>query len=52
MIPLPPSKNQRSLSPVATSPDNGTVIEVKALFEVGFEYVCKKDDLIFLRKPK
>jgi integrase len=26
--------------------------EVKALLEVGFEYVCQKDNLIFLRKPK
>jgi integrase len=26
--------------------------EVKALLEVGFEYVCQKDSLIFLRKRK
>jgi integrase len=26
--------------------------EVKSLLEVGFEYVCQKDNLIFLRKPK
>jgi integrase/rubredoxin len=26
--------------------------EVKELLEVGFEYVCQKDNLIFLRKPK
>lgn len=26
--------------------------EIKKLFEVGFEYVCKKDDLLFLRKRK
>lgn len=26
--------------------------EVKALLEVGFEYVCQKDNLIFLRKLK
>ena len=26
--------------------------EVKALLEVGLEYVCQKDNLIFLRKPK
>lgn len=26
--------------------------EVKALLEVGFEYVCQKDGLIFLRKRK
>jgi integrase len=26
--------------------------EVKTLLEVGFEYVCQKDNLIFLRKPK
>jgi len=26
--------------------------KVKALLEVGFEYVCKKDELIFLRKRK
>ena len=26
--------------------------EVKALLEIGFEYVCQKDNLIFLRKRK
>ena len=26
--------------------------EVKGLLEVGFEYVCQKDDLAFLRKRK
>lgn len=26
--------------------------EIKALLEVGFEYVCTKDNLIFLRKRK
>ena len=26
--------------------------EVKSLLEVGFEYVCQKDRLIFLRKRK
>lgn len=26
--------------------------EIKALLEVGFEYVCQKDNLIFLRKRK
>ena len=26
--------------------------DVKTLLEVGFEYVCQKDNLIFLRKPK
>jgi hypothetical protein len=26
--------------------------EVKTLLEVGFEYVCQKDNLIFLRKRK
>jgi hypothetical protein len=26
--------------------------EVKSLLEVGFEYVCRKDNLIFLRKLK
>jgi integrase len=26
--------------------------EVKALLEVGFEYICQKDNLIFLRKRK
>jgi hypothetical protein len=26
--------------------------EIKALLEVGFEYVCSKDSLIFLRKQK
>jgi hypothetical protein len=26
--------------------------EVKTLLEVGFEYVCQKDNLVFLRKRK
>jgi hypothetical protein len=26
--------------------------EVKALLEVGFDYVCQKDNLIFMRKRK
>ena len=26
--------------------------QVKAMLEVGFDYVCQKDDLVFLRKPK
>ena len=26
--------------------------EIKALLEVGFEYVCQKDDLVYLRKRK
>jgi len=26
--------------------------EIQALLEVGFEYVCTKDDLMFLRKRK
>jgi hypothetical protein len=26
--------------------------DVKALLEEGFDYVCQKDNLIFLRKPK
>jgi len=26
--------------------------EVKAFLEVGFEYVCQKDSLMFLRKRK
>jgi len=26
--------------------------EVKSLLEAGFEYVCQKDNLIFLRKRK
>jgi hypothetical protein len=26
--------------------------EVKALLEVGFEYICQKDDLMFFRKRK
>jgi hypothetical protein len=26
--------------------------EVKTLLEIGFEYVCQKDNLIFLRKRK
>ncbi len=32
---------------VAEKPD-----EAKALLEVGFEYVCQKDNLIFMRKRK
>ena len=26
--------------------------EIKTLQSIGFEYVCKKDDLVFLRKSK
>jgi hypothetical protein len=26
--------------------------EIKALLEVGFEYVCEKDGLLFFRKRK
>jgi len=26
--------------------------EIKSLLEVGFEYVCRKDNLIFLKKRK
>jgi hypothetical protein len=26
--------------------------EIKALLEVGFEYVCEKDDLYYFRKRK
>jgi integrase len=26
--------------------------EIKSLLEVGFEYVCQKDDLVYLRKRK
>ena len=29
-----------------------TASEIKSLFEVGFEYVCEKDGLMFLRKRK
>jgi integrase len=29
-----------------------TPTEVKSLLEVGFEYVCEKDGLLFLRKRK
>ena len=32
---------------VAEKPD-----EIKALLEVGFEYICQKDNLLFFRKPK
>jgi hypothetical protein len=32
---------------VAESPE-----EIKSLLEIGFEYVCSKDNLIFLRKRK
>lgn len=27
-------------------------LKIKALLEVGFEYICQKDDLMFLRKRK
>jgi len=39
--------NDQSAVKVAEKPE-----EVKELFEVGFEYVCQKDTLIFLRKRK
>jgi hypothetical protein len=26
--------------------------EIKSLLEIGFEYVCEKEDLVFLRKRK
>ena len=26
--------------------------DIKALLEVGFEYICQKDDLMFFRKRK
>jgi len=26
--------------------------EIKAMLEVGFDYVCQKDDFVFLRKRK
>jgi integrase len=29
-----------------------TLEEIKALLEVGFEYICEKDGLLFLRKRK
>ena len=32
---------------IASTPE-----EIKALLEVGFEFVCKKDDLIYFRKRK
>jgi len=32
---------------VASKPE-----EIKSLLETGFEYVCEKDDLLFLRKRK
>ncbi|KPV63890.1 MAG: hypothetical protein AOA66_0621 [Candidatus Bathyarchaeota archaeon BA2] len=32
---------------VATKPE-----EIKSLLEVGFDYVCEKDGLVFLRKRK
>jgi len=32
---------------VANKPD-----EIKALLEVGFEFVCKKDELLYFRKRK
>ncbi len=41
-----PSSDEFTVKMV-TKPD-----EIKALLEVGFEYVCKKDELVFLRKRK
>ncbi|MFQ5758670.1 MAG: hypothetical protein ACE5IF_03220 [Candidatus Bathyarchaeia archaeon] len=32
---------------VASKPD-----EIKALLEVGFEFVCEKDELLYFRKRK
>ena len=40
-------EKMRALAKVAEKPE-----EVKALLETGFEYVCQKDSLIFLRKRK
>lgn len=37
---------------VTTSTTTTTPEEIKSLLEVGFEYVCQKDDLVFLRKRK
>jgi len=42
-----PSGNDEFIVKVAETPE-----EVKALLEVGFDYVCQKDGLIFLRKRK
>ena len=42
-----PSGNDEFSVKVAETPE-----EVKALLEVGFDYVCQKDGLIFLRKRK
>ena len=40
------AKDQFTVS-IAEKPE-----EIKELLEVGFEYVCQKDTLIFLRKRK
>jgi hypothetical protein len=29
-----------------------SISEIKSLLEVGFEYICEKDGLMFLRKRK
>jgi len=42
-----PSGNDEFIVKVAQTPE-----EVKSLLEVGFDYVCQKDGLIFLRKRK
>jgi len=42
-----PRANDESTARVAEKPE-----EIKVLQEVSFEYVCKKDSLIFLRKRK
>jgi integrase len=41
------AKNDEFTVKIAEKPD-----EVKSLLEAGFEYVCQKDNLIFLRKRK
>ena len=39
--------NDEFMTKAAKTPE-----EIKSLIEVGFEYVCQKDDLLFFRKRK
>jgi len=41
-----PSSNEYTVK-IAKAPD-----EIKSLLDAGFEYVCNKEDLVFLRKRK
>jgi hypothetical protein len=42
-----PARNDEFTVKVVSNPE-----EIKALLEVGFEYVCEKDGLLFFRKRK